>query len=263
MSQIIAKNGENLDEIFEPYLSGTTQANITNIQINGIDLNQRYLAWDGINTADETNITARKNPTDTTLTDLDLIFSKKNFAEVGTVIIWPTATIPEGYLLCNGQAVSRTTYSILFSVISTIYGVGNGSTTFNIPNMNNFRMPYYTDITGFGQIGGSQNVTLDANHIPSHTHGVGNIQGASHNHNILYSNAARQWFSGANNNNNNAATNGNRSRAVNCAVQTFPRIANPTPVITLTGNSDFNTGPVTTTLDILNQFIGVNYIIRY
>lgn len=46
------------------------------------------------------------------------------------------ATIPDGWLLCNGAAVSRTTYSKLFAAIGTKYGSGNGSTTFNLPNFN-------------------------------------------------------------------------------------------------------------------------------
>lgn len=44
-------------------------------------------------------------------------------------------TLPEGWLLCNGSAVSRETYAALFSVIGTTYGSGNGSTTFNLPNL--------------------------------------------------------------------------------------------------------------------------------
>lgn len=46
----------------------------------------------------------------------------------------PTPPIPSGWLLCDGTAVSRTTYSTLFSLISTNYGVGDGSTTFNLPD---------------------------------------------------------------------------------------------------------------------------------
>jgi microcystin-dependent protein len=45
------------------------------------------------------------------------------------------AGIPTGWLYCDGQAVSRTTYSALFAMISTIYGAGNGSTTFNVPDL--------------------------------------------------------------------------------------------------------------------------------
>jgi hypothetical protein len=52
---------------------------------------------------------------------------------VGTMAMWPTATAPTGWLHMNGQAVSRTTYASLFAVLGTAYGVGDGSTTFNVP----------------------------------------------------------------------------------------------------------------------------------
>lgn len=53
---------------------------------------------------------------------------------VGTIIIWGADTAPAGYLICNGAAISRTTYANLFNVIGTIWGVGDGNTTFNLPN---------------------------------------------------------------------------------------------------------------------------------
>lgn len=55
-------------------------------------------------------------------------------APAGSILMWPTGTAPTGWLLCNGQAVSRTTYAALFAIISTDYGVGDGSTTFNLPD---------------------------------------------------------------------------------------------------------------------------------
>ena len=58
-----------------------------------------------------------------------------NRSEVGTIKPWPKATAPAGYLLCNGAAVSRSTYAELFTVTSTTYGVGDGSTTFNVPQL--------------------------------------------------------------------------------------------------------------------------------
>lgn len=54
--------------------------------------------------------------------------------KVGSVLPWPTATIPGGWLECDGSAVSRTTYAALFAEIGTTYGAGNGSTTFNLPD---------------------------------------------------------------------------------------------------------------------------------
>lgn len=53
---------------------------------------------------------------------------------VGTIIMYAANTIPDGYLLCDGSAVSRTDYAELFKVIGTTWGTGNGSTTFNLPN---------------------------------------------------------------------------------------------------------------------------------
>lgn len=53
----------------------------------------------------------------------------------GEIKIWTSSSIPDGFLLCNGSAVSRTTYANLFSEIGTTYGTGDGSTTFNIPDL--------------------------------------------------------------------------------------------------------------------------------
>lgn len=55
-------------------------------------------------------------------------------APVGTVLDYGGAVAPTGWLLCAGQAISRTTYTALFQVIGTSYGAGNGSTTFNVPD---------------------------------------------------------------------------------------------------------------------------------
>ena len=53
----------------------------------------------------------------------------------GTVLAIATSNIPEGFLLCNGAAVSRTDYARLFEAIGTIYGAGDGETTFNLPDL--------------------------------------------------------------------------------------------------------------------------------
>ena len=54
---------------------------------------------------------------------------------VPTGMISAFNNVPEGWLQCNGAAVSRTTYAALFAVIGTKYGSGDGSTTFNLPNL--------------------------------------------------------------------------------------------------------------------------------
>lgn len=65
-----------------------------------------------------------------------LNYVKKHSGVVGQVIAYAgNNTLPEGYLLCDGSAVSRTDYADLFAVIGTTYGTGDGSTTFNLPNL--------------------------------------------------------------------------------------------------------------------------------
>ena len=54
---------------------------------------------------------------------------------IGTILPFGGSAIPNGFLLCNGAAVSRTTYAALFAVIGTSFGSGDGSTTFNIPDL--------------------------------------------------------------------------------------------------------------------------------
>lgn len=58
-----------------------------------------------------------------------------NFVPAGTILPFGGATAPAGWLLCDGSAVSRTTYAALFSSISTAWGYGDNSTTFNLPDM--------------------------------------------------------------------------------------------------------------------------------
>jgi microcystin-dependent protein len=88
-------------------------------------------------------------------------FVLSNGAPTGGLVMWPTGTAPSGWLLCTGTAVSRTTYAALFAVIGTTFGVGDNSTTFNLPNYTN-RMPYGTTV---GTTGGSADAV-----VVSHTH---------------------------------------------------------------------------------------------
>ena len=53
---------------------------------------------------------------------------------IGSISLWATALAPSGWLMCDGSAVSRTGFAHLFAVLGTTWGVGDGSTTFNVPN---------------------------------------------------------------------------------------------------------------------------------
>jgi microcystin-dependent protein len=90
----------------------------------------------------------------------------------GTITMWATGTAPSGYLLCQGAAVSRITYSALFAVLGTTFGVGDNVTTFNLPNYTN-RMPYGTTV---GSTGGSADAI-----VVSHTH-TASVSDPGHNH---------------------------------------------------------------------------------
>jgi len=88
----------------------------------------------------------------------------------GEIKMWGTATAPSGYLLCNGTAVSRTTYAALFAIYSTTFGSGDGSTTFNLPDFRN-RMPIGAGTTySAADTGGSATTTLQIANLPAHTH---------------------------------------------------------------------------------------------
>jgi microcystin-dependent protein len=92
-------------------------------------------------------------------------FVQNNSIPSGGLMMWPTASAPAGYLLCNGTAVSRTTYAALFAVIGTTFGVGDNSTTFNLPNYVN-RVPVGAGgLYAAAATGGSKDAI-----VVSHTH---------------------------------------------------------------------------------------------
>ncbi len=93
----------------------------------------------------------------------------------GAITPYAGTTPPAGWLLCDGSAVSRTAYARLFAVIGTTYGAGDGSTTFNLPNLRG-RFPVgqdgSADFTVLGQTGGERAHTLTTGELPAHGHWV-------------------------------------------------------------------------------------------
>lgn len=98
---------------------------------------------------------------------------------VGIVLDYAGSTNPGWGLICDGAAVSRTTYANLFGIIGTTYGAGDGSTTFNVPNFKgrtsigegNYNDTVSGSITRtLGQSLGAEKHTLTSTEIPSHTH---------------------------------------------------------------------------------------------
>src|SRR6056300_159279 len=104
----------------------------------------------------------------------------------GTIVPWSDSTVATGFLECDGTAVSRTTYADLFAVIGTTYGVGAGSSTFNLPDLqdnvpvgksNNKALASTggaNTVTSTGNVGGSTaNATLSTPQLASHSHPSG------------------------------------------------------------------------------------------
>ena len=93
---------------------------------------------------------------------------------IGVIHEYAGSEAPTGYLLCQGQEISRTTYADLFQVIGTTYGSGDGSTTFHIPDMRG-RVAVGlhssdSDFDTMGKQGGSKTHALTVEEMPSHTH---------------------------------------------------------------------------------------------
>jgi microcystin-dependent protein len=85
--------------------------------------------------------------------------------------------VPGGWLICDGTAVSRVTYSDLFACVGETYGPGDASTTFNLPDLQASIPVGVTPSLGVvGDIGGTNNQTLVAANLPQHTHGAGTLQ---------------------------------------------------------------------------------------
>jgi microcystin-dependent protein len=170
-------------------------------------------------------------------------FVQANSAPTGGLIMWGTGTAPTGWLLCDGTAVNRTTYAALFAVISTTFGVGDGSTTFNLPNYTN-RMPYGTTV---GTTGG----TADAI-VVSHSHSfTGNALG-THNHTMLFHQTSKS---------NNATPymlsspiNGENLQGDLTLTSSDTSAGTPSGSISTTGSSGTNQN--------LPPYLGINFIIK-
>lgn len=148
----------------------------------------------------------------------------------GASIIWNTSTAPAGFLEENGSAISRTTYAALFAVIGTTFGVGDGSTTFNLPDSRGYFVRGWDHGAGVdtGRTFGSTQVDSFASHTHTatvtdlgHTHGgrVGitdvNIAGGSGNASPYTSENIPSATTGITV--SNAATGSSETRPINIA----------------------------------------------
>tara|TARA_Y100001963_G_scaffold160000_1_gene266918 strand:- start:440 stop:1345 length:906 start_codon:yes stop_codon:yes gene_type:complete len=104
----------------------------------------------------------------------------------GSIVAYPVATPPSGWLICNGQAVSRSTYATLFAVIGTTYGAGDGSSTFAVPDC---RGEFIRGLDQGRNVDPSRSIgSTQADLLESHNHSV-SISDPGHYHQVAYSNS--------------------------------------------------------------------------
>lgn len=129
--------------VFDASRSSSIYGNSTTVQTESHDWIVCVVAFGtatNVGSVDVANVMSAVNQTQL---EINQVQSKINQVQseikivlpVGSVIASAMNTTPDGYLICNGAAISRTTYAALFAAIGTIYGSGNSSTTFNLPNL--------------------------------------------------------------------------------------------------------------------------------
>lgn len=120
--------------------------------------------------------------TGTATTDAVNLSQLSALLPTGVVLPFAGTSVPGGFLLCYGQAVSRSTYAVLFGVIGTTYGSGDSTTTYNLPDFrgivaagaDNMGGVAANNLTGYvvGSVGGDQYATLSTTNLPAHNHTV-------------------------------------------------------------------------------------------
>lgn len=173
----------------------------------------------------------------------------------GAVMPFAGSSAPSGWLICDGSAVSRSTYSDLYAVITTLYGSGNGSTTFNLPNLSG-KIPIGLDssdsnMNTIGETGGRK--TVSGTDLPSHYHSI-----PSHTHSyqdIYYSENGGDDLAGLGINHIGSGDTDGDNEDYQVQKTTSSSGA---------GNTGTSTsGASNSTMNIMNPYFIMKYIIKY
>jgi microcystin-dependent protein len=158
---------------------GSGSEALANVSITGGTINGAVIG--GSNAVAGTFTTLTANTANiTTLTATN--YTGGGIAPTGSLTMWAgaVASPPTGWLACNGANVSRSTYSALFAVVGTSFGIGDNSTTFGLPNLLNKFPIGAGDTYNLAATGGSANATL-----VSHTHtATSTVTDPQHSHTI-------------------------------------------------------------------------------
>jgi microcystin-dependent protein len=184
----------------------------------------------------------------------------------GSIISYIATAAPGGWLLCDGSAISRSTYSALFALIGTTYGAGDTISTFNLPDMRG-RVPvgYGTGAgltpRGLGSTGGAETHVLSVTELPQHTHSGSTSEDGSHTHthnaNNDYPGACLAYRDGFNT--RTAADNGQQNELNLDASAALVINSNGSHTHTFTTNGGTGGGAAHNNMQ---PFVVVNYIIK-
>jgi microcystin-dependent protein len=172
-----------------------------------------------------------------------LSFATPQSVPTGSVFCMAVATVPSGYKECNGDAVSRTTFSALFAVIGTQYGAGDGSSTFNLPDLRGEFVRGFDNGKGTDSgrsIGSSQS---DQNKNHTHTFSGSN----THNHSYSRLNSA-------------TGENGSPSGTDGDAGDSFGNRSTANATISISGTTDTSTNSGT---EIRPRNVAMMYVIKF
>ncbi len=172
----------------------------------------------------------------------------------GSIMMYGAASAPTGYLLCDGSNISRTTYSDLFAVISTNYGVGDGSSTFGVPNLE-ARFPIGYNGSSY-TLGGTGGATTDTPTLSGTNAGtaITEAQMPSHTHDTWGSGWPTGSWTGGTGTTQSSVTQTGGSLVSTSTLRTLATGSGNTHTHTWTGTS--------TAVDIIPPYLVVNYIIK-
>lgn len=143
------------------------------------------------------------------------------------------------WLEATGQAVSRTTFNALFALFGTTYGAGDGSTTFNLPDLRDRMLIGSSGTKSPGAVGGSATKTLSEANLPNHTHTI------NHGHNIRRSNT----------------TASSSTLVVASGVSASESTQSGAMVVDFAGNSGTGSGS-NTAFDVMNPWFALRVLIK-